>query len=171
MSNTSVPFIASSGPLQALKKRQIGLQKRGLIVSIVANIMAIAAEIQPIDGPLIPQHRPAVLPTRPIGSAVVPVPREQLRQKGPNPAVPRHLRDVRPEQRPAAAAAAMSRSTSCCCWEEGEEGPRAEVGDVDGEPLDRGGFDGGDWVVEDDRDVGGGGGGGRWWIWGFRVHG
>lgn len=83
---------------QAFKKSQISLQKLGLIVSIIADIMAIATEIKPINRTAIPEHGALVLAAGPVGAAVVAVAREQLGKESSDAAVPGHLGDVGAEE-------------------------------------------------------------------------
>ena len=97
MSNMSVSFGLHVWPLQALKKCQVSLKQLGLIVRVVADIVAVATEVQPIDWSPVPDKRSVVLPTRPIGPAIMPVSWEQLRKKRSSTCVPWDLRNIRPE--------------------------------------------------------------------------
>lgn len=85
--------------LEAAEEGEVGAEELGLVVGVVGHVVAVAAEVEVVGGAAVPEHGPGLLPARPVGAAVVPVPREHPRQPRPRAAVPRQLRHVRPEQR------------------------------------------------------------------------
>lgn len=94
--------------LEALEEGEIRLEKLRLVVGIVSDVVAVAAEIEPVDGAAIPQGHPPVLAARPIGSAVAAIAGKQLRQECPSSAMPWHLGDVGSEQLQGAAGGLFS---------------------------------------------------------------
>lgn len=98
--------------LEAAEEGEVGAEELGLVVGVVGHVVAVAAEVEVVGGAAVPEHGPGLLPARPVGAAVVPVPREHPRQPRPRAAVPRQLRHVRPEQRHRAPTSCRSASAS-----------------------------------------------------------
>jgi hypothetical protein len=85
--------------LEAAEEGEVGAEELGLVVGVVGHVVAVAAEVEVVDGAAVPEHGAGLLAAGPVGPAVVAVAREQLRQPRPRAAVPRQLCHVRPEQR------------------------------------------------------------------------
>jgi hypothetical protein len=84
--------------LEAAEEGEVGAEELGLVVGVVGHVVAVAAEVEVVDGAAVPEHGAGLLAAGPVGAAVVAVAREQLGQPRPRAAVPRQLRHVRPEQ-------------------------------------------------------------------------
>jgi hypothetical protein len=85
--------------LEAAEEGEVGAEELGLVVGVVGHVVAVAAEVEVVDGAAVPEHGAGLLAAGPVGAAVVAVAREELGQPRPRAAVPRQLRHVRPEQR------------------------------------------------------------------------
>lgn len=97
MSNLRIPFGIHIRPLQALQECQICLQKFGLVVSIITNVVAIATKVQPINWTFIPDRWTSIFSTWPIWPTVMTVSRKELRKKSSHTCVPWNPGHIRSE--------------------------------------------------------------------------
>jgi len=77
----------AAAALEAAEEGQVSAEELGLVVGVVGHVVAVAAKVEVVDGAAVPEHGAGLLAAGPVGSAVVAVAREQLRQPRPRAAV------------------------------------------------------------------------------------